>query len=68
MLGHKEEMRPFRLHLTLARFKGETFFSFPIKKLDEAVQWQSPISSFLLMESHLMKTGADYDVLKEFLL
>ncbi len=65
-LGQKEEKRPFRLHLTLARFRPERLSSFPIKELQERIEWRDKAKSFLLMESHLYKTGADYDVVKEF--
>ena len=67
-LGQHGEMRPFRLHLTLARFRPETFSSFPTKKLDERVEWRERPASFVLMESHLSPHGADYEVLKEITL
>ncbi|OGY59133.1 MAG: 2'-5' RNA ligase [Candidatus Colwellbacteria bacterium RIFCSPHIGHO2_12_FULL_44_17] len=57
--------KPFRLHLTLARFRPETFSSFPIKKLDERVMWEEYVTSFVLVESHLSPQGADYEVLYE---
>lgn len=65
-LGIKEEKRSFLLHLTLARFRPESFSSFPIKSLSERVEWTDTISSFVLMESRLSRTGADYEVLHEF--
>lgn len=64
-LGAKEEERPFRLHLTLARFKPETFSSFPIQRLDERVHWRDHVRSFVIMESHLFPDGADYEALAE---
>ena len=60
------EHRPFRLHLTLARFREEQFPSFPIRTLDEQVDWRDTAHSFVLMESHLARTGADYEVRAEF--
>ncbi len=65
-LGKEPEKRPFRLHLTVARFRPETFSSFPIKKLNEEVFWRDRVDSFALMEAHLSREGADYEVLEEF--
>ncbi len=59
------EKRPIRLHLTLARFRPEDFPRFPITKLDDAVRWRDEIGSFVLMESHLSREGADYKILGE---
>lgn len=67
-LGVTPESRPFRLHLTLARFRPEDLSQFPIKKLDEPVSWHDTVRSFVLMESHLSPAGADYEVLGEFAL
>jgi 2'-5' RNA ligase len=64
-LNQKPEERPFKLHLTIARFRPETFSSFPIKKLDEKVFWRDEVKSFVIMESHLSPEGADYEVLEE---
>jgi len=61
----KSEKRPFRLHLTLARFRPEQFASFPIKNLNEIINWQTDVTSISLMQSHLSKTGADYEILKD---
>jgi len=63
--GRRSETRPFRLHLTLARFRPEQFASFPVKHLDERVLWTEEVRSVLLMESHLSPSGADYKVLAE---
>jgi 2'-5' RNA ligase len=57
------ERRPFRLHLTLARFRGENFSQFSIKRLDENVGWGGTVHSVVLMESRLKPGGADYEVL-----
>lgn len=66
MLTKEPEQRPFiRLHLTIARFRPEYFVNFPIKTLDEKVFWQDTVTSFVLMESHLSRSGADYEVLTE---
>lgn len=59
----KPERRAFRLHLTIARFRPETFSSFSTKTLNEKVIWRDTVLSFVLMESHLSRGGADYEVL-----
>lgn len=65
-LGFEPEARPFRLHLTLARFRPEDFRAFPAKELDEKVRWQETVNSITLMESHLSSAGADYEVLERW--
>lgn len=65
-LGVSPERRPWRTHLTLARFRPEQFRSFPMKNLNERVRWKETVTSFVLMESHLEKTGAEYEVLSRF--
>jgi 2'-5' RNA ligase len=67
-LGRAPETRPWRLHLTLARFPSETFSSFPVKRLKEKVFWRDKVNSFVLMEAHLFREGADYEIVKEFTL
>lgn len=64
----KIENRPFRLHMTLARFRPENFHKFPIKKLNEKISWEEDVTSIVLMESHLSPRGADYEILDETIL
>ena len=73
-LGRKKEKREFMSHLTIARFKKEDFAKFLIKNLPrtmsvrglhDKVFWQEKVSSFLLMESHLKRGGAEYEKLAE---
>lgn len=64
-LGIEAERRPFRLHLTLARFRPEDFASFPVRELNEAVQWKMDARTMVLMESHLLPGGAEYEALGE---
>lgn len=66
VLDVKPEKRSFKLHLTLARFRPETFSSFSIKTLDERVSWSQSCNRFVLMESHLSRTGANYEILQSF--
>ncbi|MEK7122663.1 MAG: RNA 2',3'-cyclic phosphodiesterase [Patescibacteria group bacterium] len=65
-LAAEPEKRSYKLHLTLARFRPETFPSFPIQKLDEHVAWHQACTRFVLMESHLSRSGADYEILTSF--
>lgn len=68
LLNKEPEKRTFTLHLTIARFRPETFVSFQVKKLDEKVAWHEKISSIVLMEAHLSSKGADYEILSRFTL
>ena len=64
-VGQGAEARPFRVHLTLARFRPENFAGFPVKKLDESIDWTWRTDSFVLFESRLLPSGAEYEILKE---
>jgi 2'-5' RNA ligase len=64
-LGREPDPRPFKLHLTLARFRSEHFQSFPTKTLNESVNWRDTATSFVLMESHLLPGGADYEIMEK---
>ena len=68
IFGREEEKRPFRLHLAIARFRPETFSSFPIKKLDEKVNWRDEVRRVGLFESRLLREGADYQIMAEIAL
>jgi len=61
----ERDYRQWKMHITLARFRPETFSSFPVKKLDEEIFWPEKIKSVVLMQSHLTSVRADYVVLKE---
>jgi 2'-5' RNA ligase len=65
-LGRKSEGRPFKLHLTLARFRPADFAAFPLKVLNEKVPWRERFGSFVLMRSRLSPQGADYEAVEEF--
>ncbi|MEW6610245.1 MAG: RNA 2',3'-cyclic phosphodiesterase [Patescibacteria group bacterium] len=60
------ESRFFKLHLTLARFRPENFSTFPMQTLNETVDWHDTATSFVLMESHLLPTGAEYKILSSY--
>ncbi|HUZ93179.1 MAG TPA: RNA 2',3'-cyclic phosphodiesterase [Candidatus Paceibacterota bacterium] len=66
LLEVKSEYRPWLPHLTIARFKPEDFSRFPVKKIDDAVSWSENVQSFVLMESSLSRSGAEYKILEEF--
>lgn len=63
LLKKKSEKRPYLIHLTIARFKRNSFSTFPRKVLDEGISWKETIRSFILYESHPTRKGADYKTL-----
>ncbi len=65
-IGKEPEKRPLKLHLTVARFRPEEFSGFPIKKLEEEIDWKLAVNSVILYESQLAHGGAEYEILKEF--
>lgn len=65
ILQQKAEKRDYTVHMTLARFKPKDFSNVAIKTLNEKVNWEERIDKFFLMESHLRKSGAEYDKLAE---
>jgi len=65
-LNRQINSRSFNLHMTLGRFRPEAFSHFEIKTLHEKINWELNVSSFVLMQSHLYKTGAEYKALQEF--
>lgn len=65
-LGRQAEKNEFLLHLTLARFKPEDFQSFPIKKIDDEINWKETFNEFVIMHSRLSPDGADYEILERF--
>ncbi|MCL4405435.1 MAG: 2'-5' RNA ligase family protein [Patescibacteria group bacterium] len=65
---NSDEIRPYKLHLTLARFRMESFPTFPIKKLEEKILWSEDVDSIVMMESHLYREGASYEIVSRVLL
>lgn len=63
LLQKRKEKQIFLPHFTIARFASNDFPSFPIKELKENINWKEHINSFLVMESHLRKSGATYEIL-----
>lgn len=64
-LNFRPERRQFLLHLTLARFRPENFKNFSQKELNEKISWEEKVDSIVLMQSHLLPTGAEYEILHE---
>lgn len=62
----KTENRPFLLHLTIGRFRSGDFSSFSIKNLNEPFKFKEMIKEFALIESHLARDGARYEVIEKF--
>lgn len=64
-LEKTKEKRQFKPHLTIARFREKDFSGFPIKELNEKVNWIQKVNSFILFESKLSRKGAEYQVLEK---
>lgn len=60
----KQENRPFKAHLTLARFEPQPLRSLP--PVAESFNHQFQAKGLDLMQSHLDRTGAKYDTLSSF--
>jgi 2'-5' RNA ligase len=67
-LGQKPDRRAFVPHVTLARFAFGDAARFPVESVVEPVNWVDRVSSIVLLESRLLPTGAEYQVLGEFTL
>jgi len=64
ILNQKPEQRDFKLHLTLARFNFNPKIKLP--EINESVYWEDEIKEVILFRSHLLKTGAEYEVIERF--
>ncbi|PJE57654.1 MAG: RNA 2',3'-cyclic phosphodiesterase [Candidatus Portnoybacteria bacterium CG10_big_fil_rev_8_21_14_0_10_38_18] len=58
----KKEIRPYKPHITLARFKYEIAKSLP--KVDELFKVQFAVETIEVMQSNLKRSGAEYVVLE----
>jgi 2'-5' RNA ligase len=67
-LKQQPEPRPFKLHMTLARFQPENFLNFPFTQLPLTINLREHVNSFALMESHLSPRGSNYKMVKNFTL
>lgn len=61
--GELSRYRLWKLHLTLARFRPEDFNNSRVSRFNERVYWEELVTSIVLMESHLTRGGADYEIL-----
>ena len=57
------EARPLLAHLTLARFRPESFARFPAHRLPSEVRWRMDVREVMLFASHLDRGGARYEPL-----
>ncbi|MCX6811451.1 MAG: RNA 2',3'-cyclic phosphodiesterase [Candidatus Berkelbacteria bacterium] len=65
-LGYNQkDKRPFRPHLTLARFRSQDYQIFLQKRLDKEVDWSLTADSFSIIQSELKSDGAVYTKLDE---
>lgn len=58
-----KEIRPYKPHITLARFRSSLLKSLP-KGINEPFRFEIPVESIEVMESGLKKTGAEYLILE----
>lgn len=58
----RKEARPYKVHITLARFKYPLVKSLP--KVDEEFKAQIPVETIEIMQSNLKRSGAEYSVLE----
>ena len=65
-LGFEPERRPFRPHLTLARFKEPVRAGRDLPELDLAAERVFRVETIELFRSHLSPKGARYEVLDSF--
>jgi 2'-5' RNA ligase len=63
MLKRPRSKQTFKLHMTLARFNPADFHLFPVDRLTDMVSWSFTVQSIVLYESHLLPSGAEYEVL-----
>jgi 2'-5' RNA ligase len=63
ILGQKPEERDFKLHLTLARFNFNPEIKF--REINESIYWEDDVKEVILFCSHLLKRGAEYEVLEK---
>jgi len=66
-LAFEPDNRPFKLHLTLARFASGREIPFFLKRFHDRVSWTQPLDRIALYESHIDPAGGvTYDILAEF--
>lgn len=53
----------FKIHLTIARFNYNNKIKLP--NISENIFWEENFLEFVLMESNLLKTGAEYKILEK---
>lgn len=68
ILGLRAEGRPFRPHLTIARFKLRDYFDFSTKNLSEKIGWFFAAESIYIIESKRLPDGAEYTILDKITL
>jgi len=65
-VGFSPENRPFLPHITLARLKQREWRQLKFQpKIKKEVIIKLPVNSIAVMESHLLRDGAEYSVLEE---
>lgn len=60
--GYRKEVRPFRPHITLARFKYQIAKSLP--EVNDEFKFSIPVETIEVMQSNLKRSGAEYTILE----
>lgn len=61
----KKEVRPYSPHITLCRFDTQDFNKLSLNKDEKFdIDLSFPVNSIEIMESTLLRTGAEYKVIK----
>ncbi len=56
------------MHSTLARFRPGDFKNFPVKELNEDINWQMDVDSFVLYQSRMLPQAAEYEILERIVI
>jgi len=65
----EKETRPYSPHITLARIKAWEFRRLEDRpEIDEPIDLRFEVNSFEIMESHLKREGAEYEILESIVL
>ncbi|OGH16637.1 MAG: 2'-5' RNA ligase [Candidatus Levybacteria bacterium RIFCSPHIGHO2_02_FULL_40_18] len=65
-LKKKPEKRPFKTHITLARFKHLNFEKLKDEQIERNISWEMTVGKITLFESKLSPLGANYREISSF--
>lgn len=59
ILTKKPEKRPFNPHITIAKLRQKRIY------VNEKIRWNQKVDSVVIMQSHLSRKGADYEIIHQ---